>query len=117
MNSTTAVLLQTFIAMSVFYVWVVRYPAVLADFTKFGLPDGLRDFVGAAKLSAAFLLLGLGPINELEEIGAAVILFFMVAALIMHLKVKNPIGKMLPSIGLGLGSLVVLLHNRGMFGL
>ena len=73
MNSTVLELLQTFVAMSVFYVWIVRYPAVIADFTSFGLPDWLRDLVGASKLSAAFLLLGLGPIDGLEVIGAAAI--------------------------------------------
>lgn len=117
MSPTAAALLQTFVAMSVFYVWIVRYPAVLADFTKFGLPDWLRDFVGAAKLSAAFLLLGIGPIDGLEAIGAALIVLFMAAALVMHLKAKNPIAKMLPSIGLGIGALIVLLHHRGMMGL
>ena len=109
MNSTVLELLQTFVAMSVFYVWIVRYPAVIADFTSFGLPDWLRDLVGASKLSAAFLLLGLGPI---DGIGAAAIAFFMAVALVMHLKVKNPLLKMLPSIGLGLGAVIVLVFER-----
>jgi len=113
MNSTVPALLQTFVAMSVFYVWIVRYPAVLADFTSFGLPDWLRDLVGAAKLSAAFLLLGLGPIDGLEVIGAAAIAFFMAVALVMHLKIKNPLVKMLPSIGLGAGAVLVLLYQLG----
>jgi hypothetical protein len=112
-NSTALALLQTFVAMSVFYVWVVRYPAVLADFTSFGLPDWIRDLVGASKLTAAFLLLGLGPIDGLEVIGAAGIVFFMAVALGLHLKVKNALSKMLPSIGLGVGAAVVLVYQMG----
>ncbi|MBK7595066.1 MAG: DoxX family protein [Gemmatimonadetes bacterium] len=111
MTPTAAALLQTFVAMSVIYVWVVRYPAVLADFTAFGLPDWLRDLVGAAKLSAAVLLLGVG--DNLEAIGAGIIAAFMAAALVTHLKIKNPLVKMMPSIGLGAGALVVLWYHLG----
>ncbi len=110
MNPTAAALLQTFVAMSVFYVWVVRYPAVLADFKDFDLPDTVRDLVGAAKLTAAFLLLGIGPIDGLEVYGAGAIAFFMAVAVVMHLRVKNPLVKMLPSMGLGLGAVVVMVH-------
>jgi hypothetical protein len=113
MNPTAVALLQTFVAMSVFYVWVVRYPAVIADFKSFDLPDPVRDLVGAAKLTGAFLLLGLGPIEGLEVYGAGAIAFFMAVALVMHLRIKNPVIKMLPSIGLGAGAVVVLLHYLG----
>ena len=111
MSPTAATLLQTFVAMSVIYVWVVRYPAVLADFTTFGLPDWLRDLTGAAKLTGAVLLLGVG--DNLEAIGAGIIAAFMAAALVMHLKVKNPLAKMMPSIGLGVGALLVMWHLLG----
>jgi hypothetical protein len=113
MNPTTVALLQTFVAMSVFYVWVVRYQAVLDDFEAFGIPAWLRDLVGGAKLTAAFLLLGIGPIEGLEVYGAGTIAFFMVAALGMHLNIKNPLVKMLPSIGLGFGAVVVLVYYLG----
>ena len=39
MNSTTLTMMQTFVAMSVIYVWVVRYEAVLDDFSTFQLPS------------------------------------------------------------------------------
>ncbi len=113
MSPTAAALLQTFVAMSVFYVWVVRYQAVLEDFKDFDLPDTVRDLVGAAKLTAAFLLLGIGPIEGLEVYGAGAIAFFMAVAVVMHLRVKNPLVKMLPSMGLGLGAVVVMVHYLG----
>lgn len=111
MTPTVATLLQTFVAMSVIYVWVVRYPAVLADFTAFGLPDWLRDITGAAKLTGAALLLGVG--DNLDVIGAGIIAAFMAAALVMHLKVKNPLAKMLPSLGLGAGAVLVVVYHLG----
>lgn len=113
MIPTAVALLQTFVAISVFYVWVVRYPAVVAEFKDFGLPDWLRDLVGAAKLTAAYLLLELGPIEGLVPIGALGIVLLMAAALMMHLKAKNPLIKMAPSLGLGIGALLVLLYQIG----
>jgi hypothetical protein len=99
MNPTVITLLQAFVATSVIYVWVVRYPAVLNDFTSFKLPDWIRDVTGASKLTASVLLLGFG--DGLEGIGAGIIVFFMAAALVMHLRIKNPLSKMLPALGLG----------------
>jgi len=71
-----------------------------------------RDFhrsVGV--LTGAVLLLGVG--DNLEAIGAGIIAAFMAAALVMHLKVKNPLVKLMPSIGLGAGAVLVLWHHRG----
>jgi hypothetical protein len=99
MDPTVLTVLQTFVAMSVIYVWVVRYSAVLHDFQTFKLPDWLRDVTGAGKLTGAALLLGVG--EGLEGIGAAIIGSFMLAAVVMHLRAKNPLRKMMPSIGLG----------------
>lgn len=106
MPSSVLVVIQAFIAMSVVYVWVVRYSAVLGDFTTFQLPDWLRDLTGASKLTGAVLLLGVAP--GLERVGAAIIAFFMTAAVLMHLRVGNPLRKMIPSLGLGLLSALVL---------
>jgi hypothetical protein len=99
MSPTVLSVLQTFVAMSVIYVWVVRYAAVLRDFESFALPDWLRDVTGAGKLTGSALLLGVG--TGLEGVGAAIIGLFMLAAVVMHLRAKNPVRKMLPSVGLG----------------
>jgi hypothetical protein len=109
MNPTALTLLQSFVAMSVIYVWVVRYPAVLNDFTTFALPDWLRDVTGASKLTGAALLLGVG--EGLAGFGAGIIAFFMVGAVAMHLRAKNPVRKMLPSVGLGAMSLLILWQH------
>ena len=49
---STAIVLQAFVAASVFFVWVVRYDNIREEFTQYGLPDWLRDFVGILKLGA-----------------------------------------------------------------
>jgi len=108
MSTTIIELMQAFVAMSVFYVWVVRYQAVVADFAAFQLPDWLRDLVGALKLTGVALLLGIG--DGLEGIGAALIGVFMVGAVMMHLRVKNPLIKVLPSFCLGLMALLITMN-------
>ena len=109
MTPTTLTLLQAFVAMSVIYVWVVRYQAVLNDFTTFKLPDWLRDVTGASKLTGSVLLLGVG--DGLAGIGAGIIAFFMGNAVVMHLRAKNPLRKMMPSLGLGALSLVIVWQH------
>jgi len=103
MNPTVLSMMQIFVAMSVIYVWVVRYTAVLSDFATFELPDWLRDLTGASKLTGAAMLL-----TDLERVGAAIIAFFMMAAVLMHFRAKNPLRKIVPSIGLGLLSGLLL---------
>lgn len=109
MSPTAIAVLQAFVAMSVIYVWMVRYQSVLHDFATFDLPDWLRDLVGASKLTGAVLLLGVG--DDLAGIGAAIIAFFMACALAMHLRVRNPVRKMLPSLGLGAMAALILWHH------
>ena len=109
MNSTTLTMMQTFVAMSVIYVWVVRYEAVLDDFSTFQLPSWLRDITGVSKLTGAVLLLGIG--EGMAVVGAGIIAFFMVSALMMHLRAKNPARKMIPSLGLGAMSLFIVWQH------
>jgi hypothetical protein len=52
---------------------VVRYQAVLNDFSTFQLPDWLRDVTGASKLTGAVLLLGVG--DGLALVGAGIIVW------------------------------------------
>lgn len=108
MSLTTLTLLQTFLAVSVIYVWVVRYPAVLNDFSTFELPDWIRDVTGVSKLTGSALLLGFGEGSAV--VGAEIIAFFMISAVVMHVRAKNPVHKMMPSIGLGTLALVIVWY-------
>jgi len=90
--------LQVAVALSVYYVWIFRYPNVVAEFSQFGLSDTVRNAVGAAKMSlAALLVVGIwyAPV---VPIAAALMGAFMLAAQFFHWKAGNPIVKKTPSL-------------------
>lgn len=103
--------LQAFVAASVFFVWVVRYTNTVQEFSRYGLPDWLRDLVGILKLNfSLMLLIGIErvPLAMVGGIGIAVL---MGAAVVTHLRMKNPIFKMLPSLTLMVLSVIIALIN------
>ena len=103
--------LQALVAASVFFVWVVRYANIVQEFKQYGLPDWLRDLVGISKLTFSLLLL-IGIERGLFAVmGGAGIALLMVGALGVHLRVKNPVFKMLPSLTLLVFSTAIALIN------
>jgi uncharacterized membrane protein YphA (DoxX/SURF4 family) len=103
--------LQAFVAASVFFVWVVRYANIVQEFKQYGLPDWLRDLVGILKMTfSLMLLIGIerGPFAVVGGIGIAIL---MGAAFVIHLRVKNPVFKMLPSLTLLVFSVVIAWIN------
>jgi len=116
MDQFYVTILQIIVAFSVLYVWVLRYDVVVAEFAQFGLPDALRDVVGVLKISASAVLLGLAADQHLEVLAALTIAAMMAAAFGMHIKAKNPAQKMLPSLTLGLLSVVIVLYHTGKLG-
>ena len=48
--------LQTLVAASVFFVWVVRYENIVQEFKQYGLPGWLRDLVGILKMTFVLML-------------------------------------------------------------
>ncbi len=94
------ILLQVFVAASIFFVWVVRYQNIVEEFKQYGLPDWLRDFVGILKITCAILLLVGIQRPRAAVFGGTALALLMVAALITHLRIKNPPFKMLPSASL-----------------
>ncbi len=105
------ILLQVFVAASLFFVWVVRYENIIAEFKKYGLPDWLRDFVGILKITCAILLLVGIERPRAAFLAGLVLALLMLAALITHLRVKNPLFDMLPAMALLLGSLAIAYLN------
>jgi len=103
--------LQALVAASVFFVWVVRYANIIQEFKQYGLPDWLRDLVGILKMTfSLMLLIGIErrPFAVAGGIGIAVL---MGAAFVTHLRVKNPVFKMLPSLALLVFSVVIAWIN------
>jgi hypothetical protein len=104
--------LQALVASSVFFVWVVRYANIVKEFQQYGLPDWLRDLVGILKMTfSLMLLIGIerGPFAVAGGLGIALL---MAAALVTHLRVKNPIFKMLPALTLLIFSVVIAWTNH-----
>lgn len=103
--------LQALVAASVFFVWVVRYANIIQEFKQYGLPDWLRDLVGILKMTfSLMMLIGIErkPFAVAGGIGIAVL---MGAAFVTHLRVKNPVFKMLPSVTLLVFSVVIAWIN------
>jgi hypothetical protein len=108
-----AIALQALVASSIFFVWVVRYANIVDEFSQFGLPNWLRDLVGILKMTfAVFLLIGIER-GVFAVLGGIAIAVLMGAAVLTHVRVKNPVFKMLPSSTLLiLSALIAWLNYR-----
>ena len=102
-------IIETFVAASIFFVWVVRYREIIEEFKFYKLPPWLRDLVGILKLSFAFMLFS----NDIYVtiFGASGIIFLMAAAVYTHVRVKNPFHKMLPAFGLIVLNLIIIFYT------
>ena len=105
------IVLQALVAASVIFVWVVRYENIVQEFKQYGLPDWLRDLVGILKLTFALLLLLGIQRSFLAMIGGLGVAGLMGCAFAIHLRVKNPAFKMLPSLTLLVLSLIIAVIN------
>jgi uncharacterized membrane protein YphA (DoxX/SURF4 family) len=109
--------LQALVAASVFFVWVVRYANIVQEFRQYGLPDWLRDLVGILKMTfSAMLLIGIER-PRFAVVGGIGIAILMGAAVVTHLRMKNPVLKMLPSLTLlVLSAAIALINLRFLMG-
>ena len=105
------IMLQALVAASIFFVWVVRYDNILREFKQYALPDWLRDCVGILKLTFSLLLLIGIERKPFAMVGGAGIALLMCCAFIVHLRVKNPLFKILPSVTLLLFSVAIVFIN------
>jgi uncharacterized membrane protein YphA (DoxX/SURF4 family) len=106
--------LQALVATSIFFVWVVRYANIVQEFKQYALPDWLRDLVGILKLTCSVLLL-IGIERPLfAVVGGGGIALLMGAAVVTHVRVKNPVFEMLPALTLLVLSAVIAWINYGL---
>ena len=103
--------LQTLVAAAVFFVWVVRYANIVQEFKQYGLPDWLRDLVGILKMTFSLMLLIGIERRPFAVAGGIAIAILMGAAFVTHLRVKNPVFKMLPSLTLLVFSVIIAWIN------
>ena len=102
-------LLRIITLVSVLFVWVIRYDNIIQEFKQYELPNWLRDFVGIVKIICVVLINFSTP--ELSKLGAVGLALLMGAAMFTHLRVKNPLHKMLPSSTLFAISLILFFNT------
>ncbi len=115
-------ILQVIVALGLINVWILRNQmatdyrggnanSLQQEFATYGLPSWMYYLVGALKLgSAAALIAGLWQ-QSLALYAAGVVSFLMVGALMMHIKIKDPIKKSLPALSMLLMSLGIVASS------
>lgn len=105
----TSIALQIIVALIILNVWILRPSKptpfrggnasnMREEFAAYGLPFWFMCVIGGLKVACALALLAgiwVGGVAQLAAIGLGVL---MLGAFVMHLKVKDPIQKALPSI-------------------
>lgn len=107
---------QIVIALSICFVWIVRYDNIVREFKQYGIPDLLRNLVGASKIALSTLLIAGIWYPKLVLVPALLIAFLMLCAQAAHVKVKNPLLKFVPSALLLILSLFVAGVHSGLIG-
>jgi hypothetical protein len=101
--------LKIIVLTSVLFVWVVRYDNIISEFKEYKLPSWVRDLVGILKIS--FVLMLMSKDSMVVLLGSSGIAFLMLGALFTHLRIKNPLNKMVPSLTLLILSLIIFLFT------
>ena len=117
--------IQILIALAMFDVWLVRYARPLRarggdaqtmaeEFNVYGLPDWMLPLVRVLKLGAGTLMVvGIWyPIAA--AIAGAILVVLMGGAILMHLKVKDPLLKSAPATFFFLLSCYVVFTYRAL---
>jgi hypothetical protein len=118
---TVPAVLQLVVGLGLLNVWLVRPKSATAyrggeasslreEFAVYGLPSAAFYVVGALKITAAVVLIAGVWVSLPVEVAAGVIAALMVGAVIMHVKVRDPLMRAVPAtIMLVLSSAIVLL--------
>ncbi|MBA3815540.1 MAG: DoxX family protein [Parachlamydiaceae bacterium] len=104
---------QIIIAVAIVIVWVFRFDNIVIEFHDYGIPDLVRNIIGAMKISLSTLLIVGIWYPNLVFIPALMMAFLMFCAQIAHFKAGHPLYKYLPSLGLMLLSLFVAYIHSG----
>jgi hypothetical protein len=116
------IFLQLFVAFGLLNVWLIRSnqetsyrgsnaSSLKNEFTAYGLPLWSFYVIGFIKLSSALLLLLGLWIPFLVFPSALVVSFMMVGAVCMHIKVKDPLKKLLPALIMLFSSIVICVAS------
>ena len=108
---TLIMVLQLIIAVGLINVWLLRFKKATdyrggdatnmkEEFIAYGLPVWLMYFVGAMKISIAIMLIISFWVEELLVYNLVALAVLMIAAVFMHVKVKDPIKKSYPALSI-----------------
>ena len=108
---TIIMILQLVIAIGLINVWIFRFDRATEyrggeaknmkeEFIAYGLPVWLMYFVGFMKLAIAIMLIISFWVEELLVYNLVVLALLMVAALLMHVKLNDPIKKSYPALSI-----------------
>ncbi len=103
------IILKLVVGLGILNVWLLRANRATAyrggnaktmreEFATYGLPYGFMCVIAVLKVGLAIALLASIWIHSLAQPAAIGLGVLMLGAFIMHLKVKDPISKALPSI-------------------
>tara|TARA_B100000212_G_scaffold338374_1_gene314792 strand:- start:137 stop:520 length:384 start_codon:yes stop_codon:yes gene_type:complete len=116
-------LFQVVIGLSVMRVWTINFNKstpwrgggarnMKEEFTAYGLPLWMVYFVGILKVIFSIGLIAGLWIPELISFSASGIAIFMFFAILMHVKIKDPIKKSIPALTfMVLSLLIIFLEN------
>lgn len=108
--------MQALVAVSIFFVWVVRYDNIVAEFKEYGLPEWLRDLVGILKLTFSVLLLIGIERPVFAVIGGGGIALLMAAAFVTHSRRNTPFPKRMPCLTLmALSIIIAWTHGSSLY--
>ena len=107
---TLIMILQLIIAIGLINVWLLRFNKVQntevemqnmkEEFVAYGLPIWLMYFVGAMKVAIAIMLIISFWVEQLLVYNLIALAALMIAAVLMHVKVKDPIKKSYPALSI-----------------
>ena len=108
---TLIMILQLIIAIGLINVWLFRFNKATEyrggnaknmkeEFVAYGLPEWLMYFVGAMKVSIALMLVVSFWFEQLLLYNLVALAALMIAAVLMHVKVKDPLKKSYPALSI-----------------
>lgn len=115
-----SLIVQIIIAIGILNVWLFRFGKATEwrggnaknmqeEFSNYGLPKSFMFLVGFLKIAFALLLIVGIWFPVLNRPAASGIALLMIGAIVMHIKIKDPIKKSLPAAVMLVLSLFVLL--------
>ena len=104
------IIFQLIVALGILNVWLLRASkatpfrggdakTLREEFAAYGLPYWLMCVVGVLKVGLALTLLAALRFDRVAPPASIALGLLMLGAFVMHLKVKDPVRKALPSIG------------------